>query len=162
VILKSDVALHTGKTKEKSVESGRDTFDRDVDSQAGRLPRVPKELLTEYQRIVVNPLLGVLAWVATTALLSVGVRRRSLALFLSGLSLLVVGFLVHQFHCLDCGATGWLVRYRSHACPKVLARYQEREFRRFRVPNVATQITIWFYLLAAVLLLVVLLLNSPR
>jgi len=144
------------------VDPGRGTFDRDVDFQPGRQPRVPIELLPEYQRIVVNPLLGVLAWMAMTALLSAGVRSRSLTLFLIGLSLLFVGFFLPQFHCLDCGATGWLFRYRSHACPKVVARYQDREAGRFGVPNVATQITIWFYVLAGVLLLLVFLLNAPR
>jgi len=144
------------------VDPGPGTFDRDVDAQAGRPSRVPIELLPEYQRIVVNPLLGVLAWLAMIALLNAGVRSRSLTLFLIGLSLLFLGLLFQQFHCLDCGATGWLFRYRSHACPKIVARYQDREVRRFRLPNVTTQITIWIYLLAGVLLLLVLLLNAPR
>jgi len=144
------------------VDPGQGTFDRDVDSQPGLPARVPFESLREYQRIVVNPLLGVLAWLVMFALIRAGVKSRSSTLFLIGLSLVFVGLFLHQFHCLDCGATGWLFRYRRHACPSVVARYENREVRRFRLPNVPTQLTIWFYFLAGALLSVVLFLSTPR
>jgi hypothetical protein len=120
------------------------------------------ELLPDYQRIVVNPFLAVVDWVATVALIDAGVRRRSLTLFLCGLVLLFIGFLLPQFHCLDCGATGWLYRFRGHACPSVVARYESGEERRFGVPRVPAQITIWVYFLAGALLFWLLVLAAPR
>jgi len=144
------------------VDPGRGTFDRDLDAPPVSPPRIPFELLREYQRLVVNPLLGVLAWLATFALIRAGVKRQSPTLFLTGLSLLFIAFFLHQFHCLDCGATDWLFRYRRHACPSIVARYQNHAVRRFRIPSVATQITIWFYLLGGALLLVLILLGSRR
>jgi hypothetical protein len=150
------------QARDAVVDPGQGTFDRDVDSQPGRPPRVPIESLPEYQRIVVNPFLGVLTWLVMFALIRAGVRSQSSTLFLIGLSLLFVAFVFLQFHCLDCGATGWLFRYRRHACPSVVARYQNREVGRFRVPNVKIQMTIWFYLLAGALFLLVLFLSAPR
>jgi hypothetical protein len=89
-----------------------------------------------------------------------GVRSRSLVLFLLGIGLGFVGFFVQQFHCLDCGTTGWLYGYRHHACPMVVARYESREVRHYLVPRVPTQVTIWFYVLLACFLAVVLYLGG--
>jgi hypothetical protein len=144
------------------VDSGQETFDRDLDSAPGSSPRIRLEFLAEYQRIVVNPFLGILAWVGMVALASAGVRRRNLTLFLLGMGLLFIGFLVQQFHCLDCGATGWLYRFRRHACPSVVARYEHGEVPRFRLPNIATQVTIWIYFLAGVLFVALLVLLGAR
>ena len=107
------------------MDPGQGTFDRDVDSQPGRPPRVPFESVPEYQRLVANPFLAVLAWLVDVSLMRAAMKSRSSTLFLIGLSLLFVAFFFLQFHCLDCGATGWLFRYRSHACPAVVARYQD-------------------------------------
>jgi hypothetical protein len=144
------------------VESSRGAIDRGVEEGRSSPPRIPLDFLADHQRIVVNPFLGVLAWVGTVVLIEVGVRRRSLALFLAGVGLLIVGFVLHQFHCLDCGATGWLYHYRRHACPSVVARYENREARRFRIPNVPTQVTIWIYVLAGALFLLLLWMGGPR
>jgi len=144
------------------VEPGQGTFDRDVDSHPGRPPRVPFESLPSYQRIVVNPLLGVLVWLVMFALIRAGVKSQSSTLFLIGSSLFFAAFFLHQFHCLDCGATDWLFRYRHHACPLIVARSQNREGGRFRFPSVKTQIMIWLYLVAGALLLLLLFLNAPR
>jgi len=150
------------KAKDTIVDPDQGTFDRDVDSQPGLPPRVPFESLPEYQRILVNPFLGILIWLAMFALIRDGVRNRSLLQFLMGLSLLFVGFFCHQFHCLDCGRTGWLFRFRRHACPSVVARYENREVRRSRIPNVPTQVMIWFYFVGIALLAVLLILSALR
>jgi hypothetical protein len=143
------------------VDPGRGAFDHDLDSRPGSRPRVPFESVPDYQRILVNPFLGVLAWVVMFALIDAGVKHQSLTLFLTGLSLMLAGLFLGQFHCLDCGATGWLYGYRRHACPSVVARYENREVRRFRIPRVWTQVTIWVYLLTGAALSVVLFLSGP-
>ncbi len=140
----------------------RGTFDRELDSPPGLPPGIPVEALPACQRIIVNPLLGVLSWLVTFALIRLAVKNRSSTLFLLGVCLLFAAFLVQQFHCLDCGATGWLVRYRRHACPSVVARYRQRDVRRFRVPRVMTQIAIWFYLITGTLVLLLILFGPRR
>jgi hypothetical protein len=95
-------------------------------------------------------------------LIRAGVKYQSATLFLLGLSLLFVAFFFLQFHCLDCGTTDWLIRYRRHACPMIVARYQDRHAGRVRVPSVKTQMTIWFYFLAGALLLLGVFLSGRR
>jgi hypothetical protein len=153
--------VNTDRARDSFVDPGGGASDRGVEGRRRSPHGIPFEFVAHYQRIVVNPFLGVLAWAIMVAVIDAGVRRRSLTLFLSGLSLLVVGFAVQQFHCLDCGATGWLYRYRRHACASVVARYENVEFRRIRIPNVPTQVTIWTYVLAGALLLFLLFLGGP-
>jgi hypothetical protein len=148
-------------TRDSFVGPGGGESDRGVGRRRGNPHRIPFEQVAHYQRIVVNPFLGVLAWVIMVAVIGAGVRRHSVTVFLSGLSLLLVGFALQQFHCLDCGATGWLYRYKRHACPSVVARYENVEFRPIRLPNVPTQVTIWTYVLAGALLLLLMFLGGP-
>jgi hypothetical protein len=80
-------------------------------------------------------------------------RRRNLALFAIAIILLFIAFVLVQFHCLDCGATGWLLRSRTHACPAVVARRQIRLVRRFRGPGLKLQLVVWFIILMAALVI---------
>jgi hypothetical protein len=148
--------------KETLVDPGHDTFDRDLDTYPATPPRIPLEMLPQFQRIIVNPLLGVVTWLAVVALIRTAVKSRSLALFVFGLCLLFAAFFFQQFHCLDCGATGWLFRYRRHVCPAVVERLAQGPVRRWRVPSVKTQMTIWFYLLAGAIVLLLILLGQHR
>jgi hypothetical protein len=72
----------------------------------------------------------------------------------------VLGLFLVQFHCLDCGATGWLVRYQRHACPKVVARWRSRVVRRFHGPRLRIQLIAWLIVTMAALLLGALALGS--
>ena len=92
------------------MEHGRATFDPDLDLQPRRPSTVPNVPVDEYQRLVANPFLAVLGWLAMFGLLREAVRRQNLALFMTGIILLFVACFLLQFHCLDCGATGWLLR----------------------------------------------------
>jgi len=96
---------------------------------------------------VVNPLLAVLDWLVALAILRASIARVNVRLFQVGSILLVLGFLLFQYHCLDCGATGWLIRQRRHACPEDVVRWRNRGPRRRRVPSIGTQIVLWCYLL---------------
>jgi hypothetical protein len=107
-----------------------------------------------FQRLVVNPFLAVLVFIIIVALWREGVTRRSPALFQLGVGLVLVDVFLLQYHCLDCGATGWLLRYRRHACPTVMLRWQRGEWRRFRGPGVKLQLVAWLILVAAALVLI--------
>ena len=131
------------------MQSGPDVFDRDIDPQPRRPARSDRGSIVPSQRLIVNPFLAVLGFVIIVAIWREAFIRRSSGLFQLGAALLlVVGFLV-QYHCLDCGATGWLIRCRRHACPTVVARWALGERRRFRGPGVRFQLCIWFVLLAS-------------
>jgi hypothetical protein len=139
--------------KEALVEPAEGTFDREFDSNPGRPAHTRPESLEQHQRIVVNPFLTVLAWVAGFALIRESLQARSLPRFDLGVLLLFVAFFLLQFHCLDCGATGWLFRYRSHACPAVVMRCENQDVRRFSRPRVKTQLIAWFLLMVSAFVL---------
>jgi len=136
-----------------SAETGHSVFDPDLDVSRPRRVRRTVEPIGECQRLIANPFLAVLCWVAVFFVIRQGLRMHSLPLFLGGLGLLFVPILLVQYHCLDCGATGWLFRSRSHACPVVVARHQNPGAWRRRGPRVETQIILWVYCLMAASLL---------
>ena len=77
-------------------------------------------------------------------------------MFKFGFGLLALDFFLVQYHCRDCGATGWLLRYRKHVCPAVVARWHQRELPRFRGPGVRAQLVGWLILsLSATILVLV-------
>jgi hypothetical protein len=129
------------------------TFDQDLDISRRPPSGGSGESLDNYQRLLANPFLAVLCWLIMFGLFRAGLRIQSFTLFLAGVGLLFGALLLFQFHCLDCGSTGWLLGYRRHACPAVLARWQSRQVRRFRGPGVKTQIVAWLVLVASALVL---------
>jgi hypothetical protein len=126
------------------------TFDRDLDSQWQRPARRPTGSVEPYQRLLVNPFLATLTGVGGVACIRMGVQSRSLWIFSMGIGLVVVGLLLLQFHCLDCGSTGWLLGFRRHACPAVVARWNSDQERRFPWLTVGTQAMAWLYIIPAV------------
>jgi hypothetical protein len=64
---------------------------------------------------------------------------------------------VLQYHCLDCGRSGWLFHWPSHACWQVVARRRAGQVRTLRGPNPTTQAKLWMCALfcAATLALIV-------
>ena len=131
------------------------TFDRFLD----REPRRPAGLLQQPsradQRLVVNPLLTFVTSVTAAELIRASLHSRRFAWFVVGVGSFFLAFFLLQFHCLDCGRTGWVLRYGRHACPAVRARCRSREFRRFRGPGVMTQLVLWTYLLVPAFLLAI-------
>ncbi|MGO9465736.1 MAG: hypothetical protein ACLQIB_34680 [Isosphaeraceae bacterium] len=102
---------------------------------------------------MVNPFLVVMDWLVAWAMLRAAVARINFRLFQVGTILLLLGFLLFQYHCLDCGATGWLIRRKRHACPEDVVRWRNRRPRRRSVPSAGTQIVVWFFLVAMAFLL---------
>jgi hypothetical protein len=113
------------------------------------------EMFEVYQRFIANPFLAVLACIPVLLLIRAGLQSHQLAWFLGGLCLLCLTFLLVQFHCLDCGATGWLWRSRRHACPELMNRWRAGKLGRLRPPPLSTQILVWLYVMAAVGALVI-------
>ena len=107
----------------------------------------PPLYLEEFQRLVANPFLAVFWLIVLFGLLREALAIKSLPLVgLAVCGLLVLGHLL-QYHCRDCGSTGPLFRWKSHACPSVLARQQTGRARRIRGPNPYTQMVLWIYVL---------------
>jgi hypothetical protein len=112
----------------------------------------------EFQRLVANPFLALFWLIVLCGLVREALAEKNLGLVgIAACGLLVIGHLL-QYHCRDCGATGLLFRWRSHACPSVLARQQTGRARRFRGPNPTTQLVLWIYVVigTGILLAVVL------
>jgi len=118
-------------------------------------PRAPRPVLyeidpREFQRLVLNPFLFVLALLAWFALTRFALYQKQFSTLLVAQTFLVAAYFLIQFHCLDCGATSRLSRWERHACERVVARQLADRPRRFRWPNPMIQLTLWFYVLLAV------------
>jgi hypothetical protein len=137
------------------------TYDRDLDLHGHTAP-APREPIDPYRRLLGNPLLAVGALVLAVALIRMSLDHRHLLLFLAATGLLFGAVFFAQFHCLDCGKTGWAVTARRHACPAVVARWREGRNSRWRVPSLRTQMIVWVYVLASVGGLMLILLASRR
>ena len=137
------------------------TYDRELDAHA-RPPRDPAESFASYQRVIVNPLLAVAMCVAAVFFVRFSLRERALWQFLVALAWLGLSFFTVQFHCLDCGKTGWFLAVRRHACAPALARWQHGHRVRWRVPTPRIQLILWWYFLASATTLIVILFALSR
>ncbi len=135
-------------------EPGQDTSDRILDWQPRRLAGFGAGSLAEHQRLVVNPLLTFVTCVAAAELVRASLHSRHFPWFVTGVALFLLAFFLLQFHCLDCGRTGWIWQARRHACPAVRGRWWKGEFRLFRGPGLTTQLVLWTYLLGPAFFLV--------
>jgi hypothetical protein len=125
------------------------TYDREIDLDPRGAPD-PAEPIEWHRRLVANPLLAVAACVASIFFIRISLEHRALPLFLTSIGLLFASFFFVQFHCLDCGATGWLLTARRHACPPLVARWREGRAGRWRFPGLKIQMFLWLHLLASV------------
>jgi hypothetical protein len=132
------------------------THDPDLDSprQMAVLEPEPPLLPQEFQRLIANPFLALFGLVIWFQAFRYALWLRNLMLVsVIFLALAAVGYLLH-YHCLDCGATGLLFRWKSHACPTVRARQLSNQVRRFRGPAPTMQLMLWMYALAGIGILV--------
>jgi hypothetical protein len=148
---------------EPSSTTPASTYDRDLDpprprlSWAHRPPPIPQQ----YQRLVANPFLGLFGLIAWFSTMRYALLARSLPL----VWLMTVGLagvvLLLQYHCLDCGATGLLFHWKSHACERVRERQQAGLVRTIRGPNPVYQTFLWaFVLMVAAMLALPMLWND--
>jgi hypothetical protein len=137
--------------------------DSEVDRQPTRGLSGPSEPVEPAcQRLVANPFLGVLLLICAYESFRESLGQKNLALFIVGIGLSLVAILVVQYHCLDCGETGWFWRASGHACTAVIARRQNGGERRFRGPGLKLQLAGWFILLFGALVLGLVTLTSWR
>ena len=131
------------------MDQGRRTFDPDLDIRPRPPSQGPAEPIVVFQRLLANPFLTVLAWLVAFGLVNQSLHRRNLSLFVTGTVLLLVAFLFLQYHCIDCGATGWLFRSSSHACPAVIAHRERGRSRGRRWPSLKFQLVAWLIIMTA-------------
>lgn len=130
-------------------------FDPQLDTShelsTSRLPALPIEAIGEHQRLVVNPLVAILCSLAGVALIQHALRTRNVVLFGIGVGVLFLSLLLIQFHCRDCGATGWYLHASRHACASVVARWRQNVVARSGL-RARTQLLIWSYVMVFSLL----------
>ncbi len=125
--------------------------DRDFDLSRGGAERTRgvRPVSPEYQRLVANPFLAILGLIVWGWALAGAVESRRLDVaVLVAASVLGVRYLL-QFHCLDCGRTDRLSRWRGHVCSRVQDRITGGRPRRFRGPSPGRQTFLWAVALLA-------------
>ena len=138
--------------------SGHALHDREIDdAPSPRVSARTRVVHQSYQRLIANPFMAMLAIIAWFAAVRQTVLMKRLDLF--GLAVLSLGLVVFlfQYHCLDCGATGRLMRWREHACEAVRRRSQTGQMPRYHLITPVAQTLAWFYLLILVVLAVAIL-----
>ncbi len=117
--------------------------------RAGRRPLLPEET----QRLVANPFLAVVGYIALAWLLPFAYLHHNFPLVVVSCAGFVVTTRLFHYHCLDCGATGRLGLWRHHACTTVQMRRSLGIVRRWRGPNPTVQTGIWIILIFSVAVL---------
>ena len=117
---------------------------------AGSLDDEPES----YLRLIANPFLAcsyIVLWLIMLHEAVVGGFAGPLSpilvvILIAGLGL--VPMLV-QYHCLDCGGSGRMTRWRKHICYVSVARRDVGRRRRFRGPTPPIQVLLWFWVAVA-------------
>lgn len=107
-----------------------------------------------YLRLLANPFLGLLYLVGWLVFLYESVvggfagalTPMLIVVLIAGLGL--VPYLM-EYHCLDCGETGRLIRWRRHLCHRSLARREAGQRRLLRGPTPPVQVALWLWVLLA-------------
>src|SRR5215217_5054790 len=106
--------------------------DPELDASTARPPVRLDPDFSRHQRLVANPFLALAALVPWFAAVRLALLDRNLPLVLLLLAGLAGIACLLQFHCLDCGTTGSLFRWRGHACEGAVARQLTGRARRLR------------------------------
>jgi hypothetical protein len=136
---------------------------RPLDPELDR-PRPEPAVLQDPEalRLLANPFLALLGLLVWAAGLRYVVEHKQLVLLMPALAAGAGLVFLLQYHCLDCGATGWLFRWRNHACAPMIARGREGRRHRFRATNPIRQLVIWFYVLLVVAFLAAIVVRANR
>jgi hypothetical protein len=123
----------------------------------------PLDAPENYLRLVANPFLaalGFLVWLGAVIWLThLDIDRELIGPMVPIIGVVFLFALwrlgaLFQYHCLDCGATGRLSRWREHLCPASASRRQAGRFRRLRGPSLFAQVILWFWALFALVMLI--------
>jgi hypothetical protein len=127
-----------------ATENATSLHDRDLDlPRASGRRRAGGLSVERYQRLVANPFLALSGFIGWFALMRFVLGSHRIELFFPALSSLLLLAFLFQYHCLDCGATGHLSRWRGHCCAAVDARRGTGRPRRVRGPSPPTQTVLW-------------------
>jgi hypothetical protein len=137
-------------------------FDSELDTPRRRPRALPAGSVASCQRLIVNPFLAILGWMAAAVLIRYSLRSQNLALHLTALLWLFIPFLLIQFHCLDCRATDWYLRAGRHVCGGVFTRWARGGGEQTRWPGLRTQLLLWLYGLAGLGVFYAIRLLEPR
>jgi hypothetical protein len=141
-------------------------FDREIDLdparvRAGRPRRSHGAIpIQRFQRLLANPFLGATGIVAWVALMRKVVEYQRIDLTVVVLLLVVPLGYLFQYHCLDCGATALVTRWRSHRCAAVELRRASGRGRFLHGPTPMVQTVLWVFFLF--ICLVIILASSTR
>jgi hypothetical protein len=147
------------------VDTGGLTPRRDPEFDSTAVPGIltPLDSPEYYLRLIANPFLAILAFLAWLGAL-VWLCHLDLDRELIGpmVPIIAVVFLfglwkigsLFQYHCLDCGKTGRMSRWREHVCVPSALRRQAGRVRRFRGPSLFVQVVLWLWGLLALGLVV--------
>jgi hypothetical protein len=121
-----------------------DAFDASAGRGSGVVgPRWFGEHPEDFQRLLANPFLAgafLMLWFGAAPWLLFG--RPASWVVPTFASLIAIRYLLH-FHCLDCGETGRLGKWREHRCEAVRLRVQAGQIRWSRGPTPGTQSVLW-------------------
>jgi|GEM_PF-1502113 len=137
-------------------ERSRSLFEHEIDVPASLGPTRtrPHLIYSDDLRLIANPFLAVATLLLWGVVFRLAYLAKNFTFLILLLFLLPVPSLLLQFHCLDCGKTGSLFRWKSHACGPTIARSLMTGKRPWlRLPTPTLQIIVWGYFLAIVLLL---------
>jgi hypothetical protein len=138
-------------TRNRSQQSERPRgHDPDIDPPHRRRHRWPADVPREFQRLLANPFLALVVFVAGFEFWIAIVRYSDAPLVwhtLFGIGSVVFPVCLLHYHCLDCGHTGWFFRWKKHACDTVLARQYADLSPRLRLPSPTVQAVLWTYLI---------------
>jgi hypothetical protein len=126
-------------------------FDPDRDVPRRAVVPLTLEQVRGNQRLVVNPILAILAAVLAVGLIYQSIRSRNAMLFGAACGLLFCALPLFQFHCLDCGAVGWYLHSGRHVCPSIARRCVQGGPVRSGL-RARTQFLLWIYALCIGLL----------
>jgi hypothetical protein len=149
--------LRGGINQAMVLEPRVSTFDPDLDLPSSRGSLRPGSPPDSPKRLIVNPLLFVLDWLAAVALIRHGIAHRNFAIFFVGALLSLLSFFLIRYYCLNCGGTGWLVWQRRHCCPIPATQVPGGRLRWLCVPRIGVQIVAWIYVLATTVILMLIL-----
>jgi hypothetical protein len=118
--------------------------DPEFDRVPPNLPSPPENVVKYYQRLVVNPFLGVIFLAFGMAVFYS--HDRWWKWFMSSPStyfFFMIAFAFIQYHCLDCGASGTILGRQRHACRRVRERWVSGRMVTLCFPNLRVQLAIW-------------------
>ncbi|MGE3821996.1 MAG: hypothetical protein AB7I30_21490 [Isosphaeraceae bacterium] len=123
-------------------------YDHELDDLPRQSPSTVQRRIADvfperYLRLVANPFLAFLGMVIWFGLTSWVLRGKRIDLFFPVLGSFLLIPLLLQFHCLDCGGTGHVSRWRDHDCLAVRLRRERNRPRWLRGPSPVTQTVFW-------------------